>query len=150
MGKPKYHHSSHSVHDLKYHIVWVTKYRFHVLKGAVGLRARDLIREICMAREVTIIRGSVSVDHVHLLVSTPPKLAPSKLVQYVKGRSSRKLQEEFGELRKRYWGQHLWARGYFCATVGGVDEDTIKKYIEEQKWDDEGGEGFRVVGPPET
>ena len=122
MGKTKYHHGSHNVHDLKYHIVWVTKYRYQVLKGAVGYRARDLIREICMAREVTIVRGSVSADHVHLLVSAPPKLAPSKIVQYVKGRSSRKLQEEFGELRKRYWGQHLWARGYFCATVGAVDE----------------------------
>ena len=149
MGKTRYHHSSHSVHDIKYHIVWVTKYRYHVLRGAIGHRARDLIREICMSREVTIVRGSVSPDHVHLLVGAPPKLAPAKIVQYVKGRSSRKLQEEFEELRKRYWGQHLWARGYFCATVGAVDEETIKRYIEEQKWGDDGGDGFKVVGPSE-
>ena len=149
MGKSKYHHSSHSVHDIKYHIVWVTKYRYQVLRGAIGHRARDLIREICMSREVTIVRGSVSPDHVHLLVGAPPKLAPAKIVQYVKGRSSRKLQEEFEELRKRYWGQHLWARGYFCATVGAVDEETIKRYIEEQKWGDDGGDGFKVVGPSE-
>ncbi len=146
----KYHHAAHNVHDLKYHIVWVTKYRYQVLKGAVGLRTRDLIREICMAREVTIVRGSVSPDHVHILVSAPPKLAPSKIVQYVKGRSSRKLQEEFGELKRRYWGQHLWARGYFCATVGAVDEETIKRYIEDQRWEDDGGDGFKVVGPPEA
>ncbi len=114
----EYHHGGHTVYDIKYHVVWVTKYRYGVLKGAVGYRARDLIREICMAREVTIVRGSLSPDHVHLLVSAPPKLAPSKMVQYIKGRSSRKLQQEFEELRKRYWGQHLWARGYFCATVG--------------------------------
>lgn len=143
----EYHHGGHTVHDIKYHVVWVTKYRYGVLKGAVGYRARDLIREICMAREVTIGRGSLSPDHVHLLVSAPPKLAPSKMVQYIKGRSSRKLQQEFEELRKRYWGQHLWARGYFCATVGAVDEETIKRYIEEQKWDDDGGDGFKV-GPP--
>ncbi|MEM7386931.1 MAG: IS200/IS605 family transposase, partial [Verrucomicrobiota bacterium] len=102
----------------------------------------------CRACEVTIVRGAVSPDHIHLLVSAPPKLAPSKIMQYVKGRSSRKLQQEFDDLKKRYWGQHLWARGYFCATVGAVDEETIKKYIEDQKWDDDGGEGFRVVSPP--
>ena len=66
-------------------------------------------------------------------------------MQYLKGRSSRKLQEEFPSLRKRYWGQHLWARGCFCATVGAVDEETIKRYIEEQKWDDDGEGQFRVV-----
>ena len=143
-----YHHQGHTVYDIKYHIVWTTKYRYAVLKGDVGVRARDLIREICMSREVSIVRGSVAPDHVHVLVSAPPKLAASKLVQYLKGRSSRKLQEEFVHLKKRYWGQHLWARGYFCATVGAVDEDTIKRYIEEQRWDDDGGDGFKVVGPP--
>ena len=101
-----------------------------------------------MSREVSIVRGSVAPDHVHVLVSAPPKLAASKLVQYLKGRSSRKLQEEFVHLKKRYWGQHLRTRGYFCATVGAVDEDTIKRYIEEQRWDDDGGDGFKVVGPP--
>ena len=142
----RYHHGGHTRYDIKYHVVWVTKYRYPVLKGDVGLRARDLIREICMARDVGIVRGSISPDHVHLLVSAPPSLAVSKLVQYVKGRSSRKLQQEYESLRKRYWGQHFWARGYFCATVGAVDEATVKKYIEEQKWDDDGGEGFKVEG----
>lgn len=146
MAKRRYHHGGHTVHDLKYHIVWVTKYRYPVLKGDVGQRARELIREICMARDVTIVRGSISPDHIHMLVSAPPNLALSKLVQYVKGRSSRKLQEEFEVLRKRYWGQHLWARGYFGSTVGAVDEATVKKYIEDQKWDDDGGEGFKVIG----
>src|ERR1022692_528281 len=69
--------------------------------------------------------------------------APAKLVQYIKGRSSRKLQEEFPELRKRYWGPHLWARGYFCATVGAVDEQVIKAYIENQKWDED-DQGFKI------
>ena len=144
----EYHSGGHTLYDIKYHLVWITKYRYQVLRGDVALRARELIREICMAREVQVIRGSLSPDHIHMLVSCPPKLSPAKLVQYIKGRSSRKLQEEFPQLRKRYWGQHLWARGYFCATVGAVDEETIKQYIESQRWDEEGGEGFKVVPAP--
>jgi putative transposase len=79
------------------------------------------------------VSGNVGKDHVHLLLSCPPSLAPSKTVQYLKGRSSRLLQEEFPELKKRYWGQHLWSRGYFCATVGSVTEETIRHYIENQE-----------------
>jgi hypothetical protein len=79
-------------------------------------------------------------------MSVPPLLAPAKLVQYLKGKSSRLLQEDFPHLRKRYWGQHMWARGYFCATVGVVDEKTIMEYIENQKWDDDAG-SFKITGP---
>ena len=92
------------------------------------------------------MRGAVSVDHLHLLVSAPPQIAPSKRVHYLKGRSSRKLQEEFPSLRKRYWGQPLWARGCFCAAVGAVDEETIKRHTEEQKRDADGEGLFRIVG----
>ena len=123
----------------------MTKYRFAVLKGEVAIRGRDLLRQICQAREVSIVRGAVSPDHVHLLVSAPPLLAPAKLVRHLKGSSSPRLLEEFPALRKRWWGQHLWARSYFCATVGAVDEKTIKRYIEEQKWDADGEGQFRVV-----
>ena len=144
----EYRHSAHAVWDIKYHLVWITKYRYKVLKGEVAERARDLIRQICQAREVVIIRGAVSADHIHMLVSSPAHLAPAKLVQYIKGRSSRRLQEEFPHLRKRYWGQHLWARGYFCATVGAVDEETIKAYIENQKWGTRTITGSRSRRPP--
>ena len=144
----EYRHSAHAVWDIKYHLVWITKYRYKVLRGEVAERARDLLRQICQAREVVIIRGAVSPDHIHMLVSSPGHLAPAKLVQYLKGRSSRRLQEEFPHLRKRYWGQHLWARGYFCATVGAVDEETIKAYIENQKWDED-DQGFKITAPTE-
>ena len=143
-----YRKGGHTRYDLKYHLVWITKYRYSVLRGDIALRARDLIREICQSREVLILRGSLAPDHVHILVSSPPSLSVSKLVQYVKGRSSHKLQREFPSLRKRYWGQHLWARGYFCATVGAVDEESIKLYIESQRWEDDGGQGFKVEPPP--
>ena len=144
----EYRHGAHAVYDIKYHLIWITKYRYKVLRGRVAERARDVIRQICEAREVIIIRGAVSPDHVHMLVSAPPQLAPSKLVQYIKGRSSRRLQEEFEDLRKRYWGQHLWARGYFCASVGTVDEKTIREYIENQRWDDD-VEKFKITSPRE-
>ena len=142
----EYRRSAHAVFDLKYHVVWITKYRYKILRGRVAERARDLIRQSCEAREVVIIRGAVSPDHIHMLLSAPAHMAPSKLVQFLKGRSSRRLQEEFPELRKRYWGQHLWARGYFCATVGAVDEKTIMEYIENQKWDDD-AESFKITEP---
>jgi putative transposase len=142
----EYRHSAHAIYDIKYHVIWVTKYRYKVLRGRVAERARDLIRQICQARDVVIVRGAVSPDHIHMLLSVPPHLSPAKLVQYIKGRSSRRLQEEFPELGKRYWGQQLWARGYFCATVGAVDEAKIKEYIENQKWEED-NEGFKIVAP---
>ena len=144
----EYRQSAHAVFDLKYHVIWMHEVPVQDSAGRVAERARDLLRQICQAREVVIMRGAVSPDHIHMLLSAPPHLAPAKLVQYMKGRSSRRLQEEFPELRKRYWGQHLWARGYFCATVGAVDEETIKAYIENQQWDED-DQGFKITAPTE-
>jgi putative transposase len=129
----EYTKTSHAVYDIKYHMVWITKYRYKILGGAMSKRLRELIRQGCEARGITIVSGNISKDHVHLLISCPPSLAPSKVVQYLKGRSSRLLQEEFPELKKQYWGQYLWARGYFCASVGSITEETIRQYIENQE-----------------
>ncbi len=98
----EYRRSAHAVFDIKYHVVWITKYRYKVLKGRVAERVRDLIRQTCESRDVMIVRGAVSPDHIHMLVSVPADIAPARLVQYIKGRSSRRLQDEFPELRKRY------------------------------------------------
>lgn len=130
-----YNTNSHSVYDIKYHIIWVTKYRYHVLKEKVAERTRELIRQGCQSRGITILQGSVGKNHVHILVSCPPSIATSKLVQYLKCRSSRLLQERFPELQKRYWGQHLWARGYFCSTVGNVTKEIVRNYIANQEFD---------------
>ena len=129
----EYKKGSHTMYDIKYHFVWVTKYRYKVLEKIIGERLRELIRQGCQAMGITIVKGSVGKDHVHILVSCPTHLAPSKIIQYLKGRSSRLIQEEFPILKKRYWGQHLWATGYFCGTVGAVTEETIKQYIENQE-----------------
>jgi putative transposase len=129
----EYWRSSHSLYDIKYHLVFWTKYRYRVLTGPVASRTKGLIGEICSANDAEIISGSISPDHIHLLISAPPGVSISKIVQYVKGKSSRKLQQEFELLRKRYGGQHLWSRGYFVVTVGNVDNEDIQKYIEEQE-----------------
>ncbi|WP_066497771.1 IS200/IS605 family transposase [Abyssisolibacter fermentans] len=128
----EYNKNSHAIYNIKYHIIWVTKYRYKVLVKPISIRLRDLIIQGCEARNIKMIKGSVGKDHVHMLVSCPPNLSPSKTVQYLKGRSSRLLQEQYPELRKRYWGQHLWARGYFLRAVGNVTEGIVKNYIENQ------------------
>ena len=104
-----------------------------MLTGQVASRTREVIREVCAANYIDIVSGSMSPDHVHLLLSIPPSISVSKAIQYIKGKSSRKLLQEFELLRKRYWGQHLWARGYFVVTVGNVDSEEVQRYIEHQE-----------------
>lgn len=128
-----YRKTAHSIYDLKYHVVWVTKYRKPVLRGEVALRVRELIRQTCATMDIYILSGHVSVDHVHLLLSVPPQIAVSQVVQRLKGRSSRRLLDEFGELKRQYWGQHLWARGYFAVSTGNVTDEIIRQYIESHK-----------------
>lgn len=125
-----YRYGSHTVFKIEYHFVWVTKYRYPVLKGDVGGRVRELVRQACEAFEIRIVKGVVSKDLVHILVSAPPELVPSEIMRRIKGRSAGKLFEEFPQLKKRYWGRHFWARGYFCATVGEMTEAMIKEYLE--------------------
>ncbi|EIC29354.1 MULTISPECIES: IS200/IS605 family transposase [Methylomicrobium] len=125
-----YRYGSHTVFKIEYPFVWVTKYRYPVLKGDVGERVREWVRQTCEAFEIRIVKGVVSKDHVHILVSAPPELAPSEIMRRIKGRSASQLFEEFPALKKRYWGRHFWARGYFCATVGEMTEEMIKEYLE--------------------
>ncbi len=141
-----YRNSSHCVFDVKYHFVWCPKYRKRVLTGEVATRLRDLVRQICLANEIEILEGAVSGDHVHVLLSCPPNMSPSKIMQLIKGRTSRKLLMEFSHLRRQFWGRHLWARGYFVATSGTVTDEVIAEYIRLQ--DDEpqnGGENFKTI-----
>jgi len=140
-----YNHGSHTTYDIQYHFVWVTKYRYKMITGDVANRARELIRQCCEARNITILSGHVSSDHIHLHVSCPPELSPSKIAQYLKGRSSRLIQDEFPHLKKRYWGKHLWARGFFCATIGKVSEKMIEAYIEQQE-SPPNADNFKIAG----
>ena len=136
----EYKYGSHTVFNIEYHFVWVTKYRYKVLRGDVGQRVRDLIRQTCEMFEIRIKKGVVSKDHIHIFVSAPPSIAPSEIMRRVKGRTSSKLFAEFPALKKRYWGRHFWARGYFCATSGQVTDEMIQTYLEhhfEPKKDDD-------------
>ncbi len=124
-----YSKGSHSIYHHRYHLVWITKYRYRVLRGELQRRVRTIIAQVAEEMGVKIINGVVSSDHIHLFVSIPPHLAVAEFVKGAKGRSSRKVQQEFPELRKRYWGRHFWARGYFSATSGNVTDEMIDEYI---------------------
>jgi putative transposase len=140
-----YRKSSHSVYDLKYHIVWITKYRKKVIVGLVAERVRELVGEISKANDIEILKGHVSKDHVHIFVSAPPHLSVSKRVQMIKGKTSIKLQQEFKNIQKEFWGRHVCARGYFVASSGNVTDEVIMQYIENQDVEKE-DEDFRISG----
>jgi putative transposase len=126
----KYRQGSHTKFKIEFHFVWVTKYRYHMLQGDIALRVREIVRQTCERFEIRIIRGVVSKDHVHILVSAPPNISPSDIMRRIKGRASRKIFEEFPHIKKRYWGRHFWARGYFCVTSGELTKDMIQEYLE--------------------
>ena len=135
-----YRKTSHTTYDCKYHVVWITKYRKKVLSGLVSERVRELLRGICKEQEVEILKGHISSDHVHLFLSVPPHLSISKLVQYLKGKSSYKMLQENQQLSKMFWGRHLWGRGYCVATSGNITDEVIMEYIstqDDQEHDDD-------------
>jgi putative transposase len=125
----EYTHKPHTVYHHRYHLVWITKYRYRVLRGKVGERARDIIAGVAQEMGIKIVNGVVSAEHLHIFVSIPPHVTVSEFVKKAKGRSSRKIQQEFSELGKRYWGRHFWGRGYFSTTSGNVTDDMIDEYI---------------------
>jgi len=129
----RYRQGAHTKHDLKVHLVWIPKYRKKVLEGAVAIRVRDLIRQIAMEHELEIISGKVGRDHVHVFISYRPTQNISKIVQWLKGISSRILLQEFPHLKKQFWGRHLWGRGYLAVTSGNITDEMIEEYIEEQE-----------------
>lgn len=102
-----YRYASHTVYQIEYHFVWVTKYRYKVLTLEVAERVRELVRQVCTTFEIRIVKGVVSKDHVHILVSAPPNMAPSEIMRRIKGNTSSRLFEEFPHLKKRYWGRHF-------------------------------------------
>ena len=127
-----YRKTAHATYDIKYRLVWVTKYRKPVITGEIAQRTRELIRGVCQTNDVEILAGHVGKDHIHMLVSVPSHLSASKLMQYIKGYTSRKLQMEYKSLNKEFWGKHLWARGYFAASSGNVTDEIIAEYIRTQ------------------
>jgi putative transposase len=140
----EYRRGAHTVFEIHLHLVWTTKYRRPALTGEVALRVRDLIREICSQHEVTIMKGHVAKEHLHLFVSIPPQVTISRLIQWLKGKTAYKLLGEFPHLQKQFWGRHLWARGYFCCSSGNVTDEVIAEYIANQSHDRD--DDFKVEG----
>ena len=125
--------SGHTVSSLTAHIVWSTKYRYKVLQGDIQQRCRSILIQICEAEDVVILKGVVSQDHVHMHLSYRPSQSISSLVKRLKGRSSRKLQQEFPELGKKYWGQHFWAIGFGCWSTGNITDEMVNDYLEHHR-----------------
>ena len=124
---------NHTISQIQVHIVWVTKYRYEVLKGNIQKRCREIIIQICDAEDIRILKGVVGKDHVHIHIEYPPKKSVSDIVKKLKGRSSRKIQEEFKELSKQYWGKHFWGIGYGAWSTGNVSQEMVNEYLEHHR-----------------
>ncbi len=133
---------SHSNHQLHVHLVWSTKYRYEVLKGDIQIRCRDLVRQTCDSLDIQILKGVVSKDHIHLHVSYPPKLSVSDMLKRLKGRSAKILLMEYTELKKRYWGGHLWGIGYGAWSTGNITDEMIQQYLDHHKEGPNSDENF--------
>lgn len=129
----KYRTSSHTRSWLTVHLIFVTKYRYKVLKGTVKRRCRDLMRQDCDAMEIRVLKGVVSSDHVHLHIEYPPRLSVSEISKQLKGRSSTKLQKEHAHLKKRYWGSRFWSRGFGAFSTGNITDEMVQQYIERHR-----------------
>ena len=129
----KYRKLSHVVYQCTYHVVWVPKYRFRILKGGVKELLEEDIRMLCAWKEVEVLELSVQEDHVHLVCSIPPKVSVSQLMGFLKGKLAIKLFKTYPRMKQKpYWGNHFWARGYFVNTVG-MDEEVIRRYVKYQE-----------------
>jgi len=123
--------SSHAVYDLKYHFVWIPKYRKRILTPEIADYAKQVFRETAEEYDMVIDTLEVVEDHVHIFLEAPPRLSPSRIVQILKSISARELFRQFPRLRKQLWGGKLWSRGYFVRAVGDeVTGDVIRRYIE--------------------
>ena len=122
---------AHSLYECKYHIVFCPKYRYKILQEEVATYLKEQIYRLCSQKDgVEVLEVNIQEDHIHLVVSLPPKYAVSEFVGFLKGKLALRTFDQFPQLRKRYWGQHLWSRGYCVSTIG-LDEERIRKYV---KW----------------
>ena len=129
----KQRYNGHTVSRLTVHIVWVTKFRFKVLEGDIKVRCRTLIKQICDSEDISILSGVVSTDHVHLHIEYLPSKCVSDIVKRLKGRTSRRIQEEFPHIGKKYWGRDFWAIGYGAWSTGNITDGMVQKYLEHHR-----------------
>ena len=124
---------SHTIYECKYHVVFCPKYRYRILKDDIAESVRQQIYRLCQQKDkVEVLELNVQRDHVHLVLSLPPKYAVSDFMGYLKGKLAMRLFQRYERLGKRYWGRHLWSRGHCVSTVG-LNEDQIRKYVRWQE-----------------
>lgn len=124
---------SHSLYECKYHIVFCPKYRYRILTDDIAEEVRQQIYALCRYKDgVEVIELNVQADHVHLVVWIPPKYGISNFMGYLKGKLSTRLMQKYASLNRRFWGRHLWSRGY-CVSRVGLDEEKIRKYVRWQE-----------------
>ena len=129
----KHRKAAHVIFKCDYHIVWTPKYRFRILTGSVKEMVEREIKSLCEWKECIIEELNIQTDHVHLVVSIPPKYSVSYIMGFLKGKTAIKMFGRFPELKKKpYWGNHFWSRGYFVDTVG-INLDQIKRYVKYQE-----------------
>ena len=127
---------AHAVWQCKYHIIWCPKYRFKIMKGALRQSVDEILRQLCEWKKLELLEMNVQEDHVHMVVSIPPKFSVSEVVGFLKGKCAIKVFDKHLELKKRYWGRHFWAKGYCVSTVG-LDEEKVRQYVRWQQKKDE-------------
>lgn len=123
---------AHTKHNCMYYIIFIPKYRWKVMYGKIGKEVGEIISTVCKITGIHLIKGGICPNHVHLYVSIPPKMSISDVMSKLKGKSALMIFDRHPEYRDKY-GRHFWARGYYAETIGQVNEDMIKKYIEEQE-----------------
>lgn len=123
---------AHSKWVCKYHVIWIPKYRRKVIYGKYRKEIGTILRQLCEYKGIEIIEANACIDHIHMLISIPPKYSVSKIMGYLKGKSALMIFERFANLKYKFGNRHFWAQGYYVSTVG-LNEATIKKYIREQE-----------------
>jgi len=126
---------SHTTWDCKYHLIWIPKYRKKLIYGQVRKHLGEVFRGLSLQKESRVVEGHLMPDHVHMLVSIPPKYSVSQVVGFVKGKSAIHIARNFSGYKRNFTGQNFWARGYFVSTVG-KDEGAVREYIREQEAED--------------
>jgi len=135
---------SHTIYECKYHIVICPKYRYKIFEGDIAEYTRQKLYQLCREKDlVEILELNIQKDHIHLVLSVPPKYSISSLMGFLKGKISIKLFQRYEKIAKKYWGRHLWSRGYCVSTVG-LDEDKIRKYVKWQEKNDRRNEQLEL------
>ena len=129
----RYWKGQHTRHKLEYHLIWIPKYRKRVLRGKIAARLRGLLYEGSRINDWWISKLNIQHDHVHVLIQLTPRTSVAEAVQILKGGTSRIIRKEFPELEEFLWGDSFWADGYFAETVGQIDAEIVRKYIDEQR-----------------